>query len=329
MSYDQLPPEADGFGRAAEGGSPSARETLTLLCIGPRVGDSDGGGDLEESGAPRQDDAGAEANVADARSGRSHSQSEVAAIADPRYEGAITASNGELMVLHENFVPWFKQGSWRMRACGWLHPCSSFMALGGCSLILCQGLRASCPSESFRLQHSSNRSATACFAVGVAVFWFCSIWLARALPGIIGQTEAAADAAGSADLVRDPSWSRGRQGRQTEPGSAPLHKISRRDSGKPQLLSEPAVKTLVRVGRVSHVICIVMAGWFVTIGVFSAAPLVTHQETHTFSQGTDFFPTEGCEYGSGDTIFVLRLLIAVTTAPAGVLVSLVFDMLFL
>jgi hypothetical protein len=49
-----------------------------------------------------------------------------------------------------------------------------------------------------------------------------------------------------------------------------------------------------------------------------------------FVRGTDaFFPPSYCVHGVGLTNTVLRLLVAGVTAPAGVIMSLVFDMLFL
>eukprot|EP01047_Picozoa_sp_COSAG01_P057648 COSAG01_NODE_6690_length_3541_cov_2.209471_4_plen_92_part_00 len=49
-----------------------------------------------------------------------------------------------------------------------------------------------------------------------------------------------------------------------------------------------------------------------------------------FVRGTDaFFPPSHCVHGVGLTNTVLRLLVAGVTAPAGVIMSLVFDMLFL
>jgi hypothetical protein len=73
-----------------------------------------------------------------------------------------------------------------------------------------------------------------------------------------------------------------------------------------------------------------MATWFVCLGVFSAAPLFKpYTPTHFFSEGTDFFPPQDCAYGQGTTVTVLRVLTAAVSAPAGVVMSLLFDMLFL
>jgi hypothetical protein len=51
----------------------------------------------------------------------------------------ITASNGDRMLKHEKYVPWFKDGSWRVRlAVRWSAPASALMALGGASFFVCQ-----------------------------------------------------------------------------------------------------------------------------------------------------------------------------------------------
>jgi hypothetical protein len=79
----------------------------------------------------------------------------------------------------------------------------------------------------------------------------------------------------------------------------------------------------------SHVICLAMSGWFISLGAFSIVPLITGHTTAVFAPGTDFFPPPDCKYGSGAVITVLRVLVAATSAPAGVLVSVLFNLLFL
>ena len=44
---------------------------------------------------------------------------------------------------------------------------------------------------------------------------------------------------------------------------------------------------------------------------------------------TAFFPPKTCTHGKGATIFYPRLCIAATTAPAGIMISVVFEILFL
>lgn len=145
----------------------------------------------------------------------------------PDNANVITASNGERMLNHEEFLPWFAEDGWRMAACGWSTPASAFMTVGGCSLICTQFLRACCPSDSFRLPRSSNKTATACFGAGVTIFWICSIYLTKALPSILGRTPSSSLCSVGAEKTAD---------------KGPLELIGLRDSGKPQRLSEAAVK---------------------------------------------------------------------------------------
>lgn len=58
-------------------------------------------------------------------------------------------------------------------------------------------------------------------------------------------------------------------------------------------------------------------------------PVITGRTTAVFTPGTDFFPPPDCEYGSGIFITILRVLVTATSAPAGVLVSVLFNVLFL
>ncbi len=83
------------------------------------------------------------------------------------------------------------------------------------------------------------------------------------------------------------------------------------------------------MGNMSHVICLGMSAWFISLAAFSIVPLITGHTTAVFAPGTDFFPPPDCQYGSGVVITVLRVLVAATSAPAGVLVSVLFNVLFL
>lgn len=139
----------------------------------------------------------------------------------------LRASNGERMLKHEDFVPWFSEDSWRMAACGWSTPASAFMALGGCSLVCTEFLRAACPADSFRFPRSSNRAASACFGVGVSIFWICAVYLTKALPLVLGRTPSSSLCSVGAEKTAD---------------KGPLELIGLRDSGKPQRLSETAVQ---------------------------------------------------------------------------------------
>lgn len=151
----------------------------------------------------------------------------------PENASIITASNGERMLNHEEFLPWFAEDGWRISACGWSTPASAFMALGGCSLICTQYLRASCPPDSFRLPRGSNKTATACFGVGVTIFWICAIYLTQALPAVLGRTPSSSLCSVGAEKTKD---------------KGPLELIGLRDSGKPQRLSEAAVKVRTMIG---------------------------------------------------------------------------------
>ena len=326
----------------------AAGERVALMQLGPQEveGEPGSGEDLESvssSPAATEDEEAAEDEEAGSRGCGCCCAGRSTMIPD------VIASNGDHMFAHEKYIPWFAEDGWRVAACRLSGPASLFMALGGCSLIATQYLRANCPPESFRHPDNSNRTAAACFAAGVAIFWACSIMVARELPTILGLVPSAEEPDGGASTPADETEPihlsgapspRQRPAPSASPRPAPsasprprnegpLHLIGLRDSGRPQLLSEAAVQELGLVGKVSHLICVTMALWFIGLGVFSVAPLVTGHTTDVFDHGTDFFPPDGCPHGSGPTIRTLRVLIAATSAPAGVLISLLFNILFL
>lgn len=208
---------------------------------------------LAEDSSPR--DSSPRGDVEDGTRAEQHSSAGCCAcgqlkIADDA--DILRASNGERMLKHEDFVPWFSEHSWRMAACRWSAPASAFMALGGCSLICTQFLRAACPAESFRLPRSSNKSATACFGAGVTIFWICAVYLTKALPLVLGRTPTSSLCSAGAEKTAE---------------KGPLELIGLRDSGKPQRLSETAVQVRTALERRKLVMLVHLSGCFKSVCV--------------------------------------------------------------
>lgn len=210
---------------------PTLNERVAVACFGQKVeptSRNDVGGVAPSHAAPAEDPA-----VSDEEAGTTGEGDKWAVCCScneltiPADAKVITASNGERMLKHEDFVPWFKEDGWRVTACGWSTPASVFVAIGGCSLICTQYLRAICPANSFRLPDNSNKTATTCFAIGVSIFWTCAVYLTKVIPSIFGRT---------------PSSSLFSVGSEKTNDKGPLELIGQRDSGKPQLLSEAAVQ---------------------------------------------------------------------------------------